>query len=84
MTNTEVVWLDAYDKDIPGNYIVRSGLDFEEANPFGRDNNSTIGTVAFVPFGVQTRLGQHISTDIPCTAGIMRCNLDGRKLELVA
>jgi Glucose / Sorbosone dehydrogenase len=94
MTNTGVVGLDSYElgwlhtlphsHDIPGYDIVLSGINFETVNPLHSDKNLTTKTGAFVQFGVETSSGQHVSADLPCTASIMRCAMDGRNLELVA
>jgi glucose/arabinose dehydrogenase len=79
--------------DIPGYDVTLAGINIETINPFNNNNISSnssseegeyVQTGAFVPFGTKTKSGQHIAAQLPCTAGIMCCNLDGTKLELVA
>lgn len=92
MTNSAVIGLDSYElgwlrrlphaHDIPGYDIVLNGINIQTTNPFNQDENSRTG--AFVPFGIETSFGQRISSCVPCTAGIMKCDLDGGHLELVA
>jgi glucose/arabinose dehydrogenase len=94
MTNTGIVGLDAYElgwlrrlphaHDIPGNDIVLVGVNIETANPLKNEQGARVQTGAFVPFGTRTEAGQCIPAQLPCTAGIMRCNPDGSDLELVA
>jgi len=81
LTNTSVIgpdsrdlaWLrtSAHECDIPGYDITLTGLNFER-------------TGSFVPFGEAVQAGQHIASGLPSTAAIMRANLDGSGLELVA
>ncbi len=37
-----------------------------------------------MPFGTTTEAGQTVAAAVPCTAAVMRCNLDGSDLEVVA
>jgi len=41
-------------------------------------------TGAFVPFGTTTAPGLRIPAALPCTAAVLRCDLDGTSLTLVA
>jgi glucose/arabinose dehydrogenase len=94
MTNTGVVGLDAYElgwlrrlphaHDIPGYEIVLTGKNYESSNPLVDIPNARIQTGEFTAFGTQTEPGQRIAPKVPCTAAVMRCNLDGSDLELVA
>jgi glucose/arabinose dehydrogenase len=94
MTNSGIVGLDAYElgwlrrlphaHDVPGYDLVLSGVNFETADPRRDDPGARVLTGAFSPFGTPTEPGQHVEGRLPCTAGIMRCNLDGSDLELVA
>jgi glucose/arabinose dehydrogenase len=94
MTNTGIVGLDAYElgwlrrlphaHDIPGYEIVLAGINIETPNPLANVAGERTKTGAFVPFGTRTEPGQRIAAQVPCTAAIMRCNLDGSELELVA
>jgi glucose/arabinose dehydrogenase len=91
MTNSGIVGLDAYElgwlrrlphaHDVPGYDIVLAGENVETDDPIG---GGRIRTGAFVPFGTTTRPGQRRPGRLPATSAIMRCNLDGRELELVA
>ncbi|MFL5693522.1 MAG: PQQ-dependent sugar dehydrogenase [Ktedonobacteraceae bacterium] len=94
MSNTGIIGLDAYElgwlrrlphaHDLPGYDIVLTGVNVETANPLSNEPEARTQTGAFVPFGVRTESGQRISGNVPCTAAVMRCNLDGSGLELVA
>jgi glucose/arabinose dehydrogenase len=94
MTNSGIVGLDAYEMgwlrrlphahDIPGYDIVLTGINLETSNPLVDDPEARAFTGAFAPFGTTTEPGQFIAGQLPCTAAIMRCNLDGSELELVA
>lgn len=94
MTNTGIIGLDAYElgwlrrlphgHDLPAYDLVLNGVNVETRDPLSADANSRTQTGAFVPFGVSTDPGQRISAQLPCTAAIMRCNVDGSELELVA
>ncbi len=94
MTNTGVVGLDAYElgwlrrlphaHDIPGYEIVLADANFETPNPLVDTPNARAKTGAFAPFGTQSESGRRIAPKVPCTAAVMRCNLDGSDLELVA
>jgi glucose/arabinose dehydrogenase len=94
MTNTGIIGLDAYElgwlrrlpqaHDIPGYDLVLVGTDVETDNPLGNKKWERTKTGAFVSFGSPTQPNQRIAKQLPCTAGIMRCALDGSNLELVA
>ncbi len=98
LTNSGVIGLDAYDlgwlkrlphnHDVPGYDVVLTGLNLETddplGSPLGSNGHRHVRTGAFSPFGVETRMGQRIEGRVPCTAGVMRCRLDGTGLELVA
>lgn len=94
MTNTGIIGLDAYElgwlrrlphgHDLPGYDIVLNGVNIETPNPLDPEENARTLTGAFAPFGVRTDRAQRIAAQLPCTAGVMRCNADGSELELVA
>ena len=94
MTNTGVIGLDAYElgwlkqlphaHDVPGYDITLAGENFETINPFDKETNGRISTGAFSPFGKETKPGQKITGAVPCTSSIMRCDEDGKNLEVVA
>jgi glucose/arabinose dehydrogenase len=95
MTNTGIIGLDAYELgwlrrlphacDIPGYDITLAGANFETIDPrVAGTTQSRAVTGAFVPFATPTLSGQRIKGQTPCTASIMRCDADGKNLELVA
>ena len=94
MTNTGIVGLDAYDlgwlrrlphaHDLPGHALVLSGVNVETADPLGADWRGRVSDRRIVPFGTPTSPGQRIDPQLPCTSAILRCDADGRDLELVA
>jgi glucose/arabinose dehydrogenase len=91
MTNSGIVGLDAYElgwlrrlphaHDVPGYDIVLTGENVETDDPIG---GGTARTGSFAPFGTATRAGERIRGRVPATAAVMRCDLDGSGLELVA
>src|SRR5262249_1748035 len=93
MTNTGVVGLDGFRLawlrqvphawDRPAWDVVLTGSNFDTDDPRSAPN-AIAHTGAFVPFGVATARGQRIRGALPCTAALMRCDIDGRNLELVA
>jgi glucose/arabinose dehydrogenase len=94
MTNSGIVGLDAYAlgwlqrlphaHDLPGFDVVLTGRNIETKDPLSGTEGARTQTGAFVPFGTRTWPGQRIPAQLPCTAAVMRCNLDGSNLELVA
>ena len=93
MTNTGLVGLDAYElgwlgrlpheHDLPGFDVILQGVNIETADPpHGPDARATTGV--FSPFGCATAPGQRVPAQLPRTAAVMRCQPDGRGLELVA
>lgn len=94
LTNGAIVGLDAdalgwlrrdpLAHDLPGLDLRLAGVNVETANPLGNGSDERVRTGAFVPFGSPTEPGQRIPAQLPCTAGIMRCNPDGSGLEIVA
>lgn len=94
LTNSGVIGLDAYDLqwlkqlphpcDIPGLDIRLKGQNFKTQNPFSENGNGQLSTGAFSPFGQASEAEQIIKGRIPCTAAMLRCDLDGSNLELVA
>ncbi|MDP9021451.1 MAG: PQQ-dependent sugar dehydrogenase [Actinomycetota bacterium] len=92
LTNTGIVGLDAYEvgwlgrlphaHDIPGFDLVLTGENAVTPDPVSDGGEAVTG--AFVPFGTSTAAGQTIPTGLPATAAVMRCDVDGANLELVA
>ncbi len=94
LTNTGVIGMDAYELgwlgrlphncDIPGFDITLTGQNFETVNPLAQDGEVKATTGAFSPFNTASQAGQEVKAGLPCTGSIMRCNMDGSELELVA
>ena len=91
MTNSGIVGLDAYElgwlrrlphaHDVPGYDIVLRGENVDTEDPIA---GGRARTGAFAPFGTETRAGERVRGRVPATAAVMRCDLDGNGLELVA
>jgi glucose/arabinose dehydrogenase len=94
MSNLAIIGLDAYElgwlkrlphaHDIPGFDLVLAGTDVTTENPLTDEPGAQARTGAFVPFGTPTEPGQRVPAEVPCTAAVLRCELDGSGLELVA
>jgi glucose/arabinose dehydrogenase len=94
MTNTGVMGRDSHEMawlrrlphapDVPGYDVELAGVNLETDDPLPVGGTCGRRTGAFVPYGTETRAGQRIRARMPCTAAVMRCNLDGTDLELVA
>lgn len=94
MTNLGIVGLDAYEvgwlrrlphgHDIPGLDVTLAGVNVTTPDPTTGTPGAQAVTGAFVPFGTSTEAGQLVPAGLPATASVMRCNLDGSDLELVA
>ncbi|SEF33257.1 Glucose/arabinose dehydrogenase, beta-propeller fold [Amycolatopsis pretoriensis] len=94
MSNLGVIGLDAYELgwlrrlphafDLPGLDIELTGFNATTRDPFSDEPGATVDTGAFGPFGTQTTAGQKIAAQLPCTAAVLRCELDGSGMELVA
>ncbi|MCH8620765.1 PQQ-dependent sugar dehydrogenase [Undibacterium sp. TS12] len=90
MTNSGVIGADSHDlawlreirheADIPGYDITLSDYAATVTDPEGRQ----ISTGAFATFGHRHVPGTRLAGQTPATACIMRCQLDGSELELVA
>ncbi|MGD0299516.1 MAG: sugar dehydrogenase [Bryobacteraceae bacterium] len=85
MTNSGVLGLDSGDMpwlatiphhcDIPGYDVTLTGFNAETRGAI---------TGSFSPFGVPVSPGQKIAGRVPCTSSVMRCQMDGSGVELVA
>ncbi len=96
MTNSGIVGLDAYelgwlgrlphDCDVPGLDVTLAGVEVETADPLasGPEETARARTGAFAPFGHSHGPGSRIAGKTPATAAVLRCELDGSSLELVA
>jgi glucose/arabinose dehydrogenase len=94
LTNLGIVGLDAYaigwlrrlphGHDIPGYPITLAGVNVTTPDPTSDDPQAQTTTGGFSPFGTSTQPGQQVPAGVPATAAVMRCQLDGSDLELVA
>ncbi len=94
LTNLGVVGLDAYaigwlrrlphGHDVPGYAVTLSGVNVTTPDPTSPDPNAQATTGGFSPFGTPSQPGQRVPAGLPATAAVMRCDLDGGNLELVA
>lgn len=90
-TNLGVVGPDSFDlgwlqqipdgADIPGLDIVVAGDTFETPDP--RTPGARALTSAYAMYGVGGEV-RRIAGRVPCTAAVLRCNVDGSALELFA
>ena len=69
--------------DLPAQDVTLSGRNYEEPDVLN-NLRGTVRTGAFVPYGVETHPGQIIEGNVKCNGAILRCNLDGSDLEVVA
>lgn len=93
MTNSGVIGTDSGDLawlgkiehncDLPGYDITLAGFVAVTAAPAGHAG-ATASTGAFAPWGTVLPEGTRVQARLPCTSAVMRCELDGSKLELVA
>jgi len=94
LTNLAVIGMDAYELgwlgrlphncDVPGYDITVTGQKFETRNPLSEEEGARAYTGAFSEFGKSHPPQTKLEAELPCTASIMRCNIDGSGLELVA
>jgi glucose/arabinose dehydrogenase len=69
--------------DVPAKDVVLAGRDYEDRDVLG-DLQRIVRTGAFVPFGTQTTPGQVIQGNVKASGAILRCEVDGTGLEVVA
>jgi glucose/arabinose dehydrogenase len=94
MSNLGIIGLDGYElgwlrrlphsHDIPGLDIVLAGVNVTTSNPLPELPGDEAATGAFVPFGTRTEPGQRVGGQLRATSALLRCDLDGGGLELVA
>lgn len=78
-------WLPKFPEfcDVPAKDIRLVGRNYKAQNILG-DLRETVETGAFSPFGTPTSPGQVINGNVKCNGAILRCDLDGGNLEVVA
>jgi len=69
--------------DVPAKDLKLVGRNYKARNVLG-DIRETVETGAYVPFGTPTQPGQVIRGNVKCNGSILRCDLDGSNLEVVA
>jgi glucose/arabinose dehydrogenase len=94
LTNLGVVGLDAFaigwlrrlpdGRDLPGYGITLAGHNVTTPDPTSSQRGAEATTGGFSPFGTASASGQRVAAELPATAALMRCDLDGSNLELVA
>lgn len=78
-------WLPKFPEfcDVPAKDLTLVGRNYKARNVLG-DIRDIVETGAYVPFGTSTQQGQVIKGNVKCNGAILRCDLDGRNLEVVA
>ena len=78
-------WLPKFPEvsDVPAKDLKLVGRNYEARNVLA-DIREKVETGAYVPFGTQTTPGQVIRGNTNCNGSILRCDLDGNNLEVVA
>jgi glucose/arabinose dehydrogenase len=78
-------WLTKFPEfsDVPAKDIKLAGRNYEARNVLG-DIRDTVQTGAYAPFGTPTYPGQVIPGNVNCNGSVLRCDLDGNNLEVVA
>jgi glucose/arabinose dehydrogenase len=94
MSNLGVIGLDAYElgwlrrlphaHDVPGFDVTLAGVNVTTTNPLPDLPGDEAETGAFTQFGTVTRPGDRVSASPRATAAVLRCDLDGSHLEVVA
>lgn len=69
--------------DVPARDVILAGHNYPFRNVLGSVTDE-VHTGAFVPFGTETKSGQIIPGNVKCSGAILRCDLDGANLEVVA
>jgi glucose/arabinose dehydrogenase len=78
-------WLPKYPEvcDVPAQDIKLVGRNYEARNVL-KDIRNTVETGAYLPFGTPSTPGQVIQGNVKCSGAVLRCDLDGSNLEVVA
>lgn len=81
-----LAWLGRlpHDPDIPGYNVRLTGWNAETIEELPGGGTRHVLTGPFAPYGQSTAEDQVVPGRTPCTAAVMRANLDGSDLELVA
>ena len=83
--NFQFGWLKRFPQfhDVPCRDIELAGHNFESPNVLAPEKGRA-RTGAFVPFGTETRPGQVVKGQVPCSGAVMRVPASGGKVELIA
>ena len=83
--NAAYEWLAQYPHvcDVPAQDIRLVGHNYGYQNVLG-DITQTVKSGAYVPFGTETVPHEVIQGDVKCSGSVLRCNLDGSELEVMA
>jgi glucose/arabinose dehydrogenase len=79
-------WLQLYPTfhDIPCRDLTLSGQNYLSGNPLTPDPRDVVSTGAYLPFGTPSAPGQVVEGQVKCNGAVLRANLDGSGLEVVA
>lgn len=83
--NFKFGWLKRFPKfhDVPCRDIEIAGHNFESPDVL-TEGKGKVRTGAFVPFATETRAGQTIKGQVPCSGAVLRLPMSGRTPQLVA
>lgn len=87
VVGTDNLWVHNYAllHDYPGSYIMLNGQNFQSNNMLLSEGVYEVAsTGAFSPYGVPNRPYELRKAVVKASGSIMRCNLDGTNLEMVA
>jgi plastocyanin/glucose/arabinose dehydrogenase len=78
-------WLKAHPEfhDIPCKDVQLSGQNWTSEDVVG-GTSSMVTTGPYLPFGTAATAGQVVKGQVPCTSAVLRANMDGTGLEMVA
>jgi glucose/arabinose dehydrogenase len=84
--NFRMGWLETHPRvcDVPAKDVKLRGQTFETENPLASDENVSVKTSAFQPFGTTVPPGTVVPGALKANGTILRMNPDGSKLEQFA
>jgi len=83
--NFDFGWLRRFPRfhDVPCQDVELAGYSFESTNVLP-DQGGKVRTGAFVPYGVETRAGQIVKGQVPCSGAVFRVGPGGGPPQVVA
>jgi glucose/arabinose dehydrogenase len=69
--------------DVPAQVVRLVGRNYEFRNVLG-NLAETVRSGAYAPFGTPTEPGQVVKGNVKCSGAVLRCDVDGSNLEVVA